>query len=82
MKNYVVGIVSLFDNELKLFPVIAESEYEAVKKAMVDFAGSDDAKKHELDWQNSESYPKDIAGLVDVYEEIPFEVLEVGSFAS
>ena len=37
MKNYVVGILSMFENDLKLFKVMAENEYEAVKKGMVEF---------------------------------------------
>ena len=53
MKNYVVGIISMFDNDLKLFKVIAEDEYNAVKKAMVEFAGNEENQKHEIDWQNS-----------------------------
>jgi hypothetical protein len=31
MKNYVVGILSMFENDLKLFKITAENEYEAVK---------------------------------------------------
>lgn len=32
MKNYIVGILSMFENELKLFKITAENEYEAVNK--------------------------------------------------
>lgn len=55
MKNYVVGILSLFENDLNLFKVKAENEYEAVKKGMVEFADSTGGKQYEIDWQNSES---------------------------
>jgi len=77
MKNYVVGIISMFDNDLKLFKVIAEDEYNAVKKAMVEFAGNEENQKHEIDWQNSKEYPTDLKGLESVYEEVPFAIIEV-----
>ena len=77
MKNYVVGILSMFENDLKLFKVIAENEYEAVKKGMVDFWNKEEAKMQEIDWQNSEDYPKDIKGLYTIYEEMPFSIIEV-----
>lgn len=80
MKNYVVGILSMFENDLKLFKVVAENEYEAVKKGMVAFAGDLKSKQHEIEWQNSEDYPIDLKGLHRVYEELPFSVIEVGSF--
>lgn len=80
MKNYVVGILSMFENDLKLLKISAISEYEAVKKGMVEFADSEQNKQYEIDWQNSEDYPKDLEGLYSVYEEIPFSVIEVGSF--
>ena len=80
MKNYVVGILSMFENDLKLFKVVAESEYEAVKKGMVEFCEDEENKQHEIDWQNSNEYPKDLEGLHCVYEEVPFSVVEVGSF--
>lgn len=77
MKNYVVGILSMFENDLKLFKVTAENKYEAVKKGMVEFCDDEESKKHEIDWQNSEDYPKDFEGLYSVYEELPFNVIEV-----
>jgi hypothetical protein len=80
MKNYVVGILSMFENDLKLFKVIAENEYEAVKKGMVDFWNKEEAKREEINWQNSEDYPKDIQGLYTIYDEMPFSVIEVASF--
>ncbi len=80
MKNYVVGILSMFENDLKLFKVTAENEYEAVKKGMVEYVDNAEGKQHEIDWQNSEDYPKDLDGLYSVYEELPFSFVEVGSF--
>lgn len=79
MKNYVVGILSMFENDLKLFKITAENEYEAVKKGMVEFAGDEENRKNEIDWQNSEDYPKDYEGLFSVYEELPFSVIEVSA---
>lgn len=79
MKHYVVGILSIFENQLKLFKVTAVNEYEAVKSAMIEFT----PEKHrelEIEWQNSPDYPKDMAGLVRAYEELPFSIVEVGSF--
>lgn len=76
MKNYVVGILSMFENDLKLFKISAQNDYEAVKKGMVEFT-DDKYKKEEIDSQNSEDYPKDLEGLCRYYEEIPFNVIEV-----
>lgn len=80
MKNYVVGILSMFENDLKLFKITAQDEYNAVKKAMVEFTDNAESKQHEIDWQNSEDYPTDLEGMYSVYEELPFSVVEVGSF--
>ncbi len=77
MKNYVVGILSMFENELKLFKITAENEYEAVKKGMVDFCNNEKSKQYEIDWQNSEDYPKELEGLYSVYEDLPFNVVEI-----
>lgn len=80
MKNYVVGILSMFENKLKLFKITAENEYQAVKKGMIEFAETDEGRQCEIDWQNSEDYPKDLKSLYSVYEEILIKVIEVGSF--
>lgn len=77
MKNYVVGILSMFENDLKLFKVTADSKYEAVKKGMVEFCTDEESKQHEIDWQNSEEYPDTFDGLYSVYEELPFDVIEI-----
>ena len=77
MKNYVVGILSMFDNDLKLFKVSAESPYEAVKKGMIDFCEGSAAKESEIEWQNSPDYPKDMESMVYAYEDVPFDVIEV-----
>jgi hypothetical protein len=77
MKNYVVGILSMFENDLKLFKITAENEYEAVKKGMIKFAYNEECKQHEIDWQNSEDYPTDLQGLYCVYEDLPFNIIEV-----
>ena len=80
MKNFVVGILSMFENELKLFKVTAENEYEAVKKGMIEFSHNEESKQNEIDWQNSEEYPIDLNGLYSVYEDLPFSVVEVSAF--
>jgi hypothetical protein len=76
-KNYVVGILSMFENDLKLFKVTAENEYEAVKAGMMQFADTPEAQKAELEWQESAAYPKDLEGLHSAYEDMPFAVIEV-----
>lgn len=77
MKNYVVGILSMFENDLKLFKVSAENKYEAVKKGMVEFCSTEKSKQDEIEWQNHEDYPTDFDGLHNAYEEIPFDVIEI-----
>lgn len=78
MKNYVVGILSMFENDLKLFKITNENEYEAVKKGMVEFCGENqEAKDCELQWQNSEDYPKTLKEMYSSYEDIPFNVIEI-----
>jgi hypothetical protein len=77
MKNYVVGILSLFENNLKQFKVTAENEYEAVKIGMIEFCDDAESKGHEKQFQESENYPTDYDGLWDAYEEIPFNCIEV-----
>jgi hypothetical protein len=77
MKNYVVGILSLFENNLEQFKVTAENEYEAVKIGMVEFCEDEESKKFEKEFQESEHYPKDYNGLWDAYEEIFFNVIKV-----
>jgi hypothetical protein len=77
MKNYVVGILSMFENDLKLFKITAENQYEAVKQGMLEFCGDNPHKQDELDWQNSEDYPTDIQGLYEAYEDIPFNIIEI-----
>ena len=73
-KNYVVGILSMFENDLKLFKISANSPYDAVKKGMLLFSKDD---KHEIAWQQDPDYPKDIKGLEKAYEDFPFNVIEI-----
>ena len=77
MKNYVVGILSMFENDLKLFKVTTKSEYEAVKIAMIMFNENQEARQAEIDWQNSEQYPDNYEDLFYAYEETPFNVIEI-----
>lgn len=77
MKNYVVGILSMFENDLKLFKITAENEYDAVKKGMVEFCDNEESKQFEINWQNSEDYTKTFEELLNAYEEFPFNVIEI-----
>lgn len=77
MKNYVVGILSMFENDLKLFKITAENKYEAVKKAMIEFNENLDAKQAEIDWQNSEDFPQTLEEMINAYEDIPFDIIEI-----
>jgi DNA-binding protein len=78
MKNYVVALISFFDNDIKQLKVSAESEYEAVKKAVIEFT-SEEYKQSEIDFQNSEDYPKDIESLDEHFSniEMDFSVIEI-----
>lgn len=77
MKKYVVALISFFDDEIKQFRVEADSPYEAVKKSMVELAVNED-NQSEIDFQNSEEYPKTIDEMKDC--DMEFSVMEVGSF--
>jgi hypothetical protein len=78
MKNYVVGILSMYENDLKLFKVEAEDKYEALKKGMVDFT-SEEYKEHEIAFQNGAICPPNFESLTDYYAvgEIITEVIEI-----
>ena len=77
MKNYIFACCSLFENDVKQFKIVAEDEYNAVKKGMLAFSNDN---IDELAWQASPNYPTDINGLFAAYEEIPFSVIEVSNF--
>jgi len=78
MKNYVVAMVSFFDNDIKQFKVEAENEFEAIKKAAVENT-SVEFKSSEIDFQNSGKYPKDIDELESYYAsaDMSFSVIEI-----
>ena len=79
MKNYVIGYLSFFENDLKMFKIQAESEYEAVKKTMIEVCSKEEYKESEIEWQNSEDYPQDLESLMDMLynSDIAVEVVEV-----
>jgi hypothetical protein len=81
MKNYVVAILSFFENEIKQFGIEAESPYEAIKKAMIEFT-RDEYKQQEIDFQNGEEYPKTIKEMDEYFGncDMVFSITEVGSF--
>ena len=78
MKNYVVAIISFFENKIKQFKVEAESEYEAVKKAMLEFT-SEEYRQDEIDHQNSEYYPNTIEEMKGYFPscDMDFSVIEI-----
>jgi len=80
MKKFIVSICSFFEYEVKSFEIEAENEYEAVKKGMIEFAEKESYKQSEIGFQNSGDYPKTIEELRDIYDEMDFAVIEVGSF--
>lgn len=81
MKNYVVGYLSFFDNNLILKKITAENEYEAAKKTILEIAknSSKEAFNYEQQWQESEDYPKDIESLkVYIWDcDAAIEVIEI-----
>jgi hypothetical protein len=81
MKKYIVALISFFDNEIKQFGVEADSPYEAVKKAMLEYT-SDEYIEDELNFQNEEEYPKTIDEMKGYFAngDMDFSVMEVGSF--
>ena len=82
MKNYVVGILSMFDHDLKLFKIEAENEYEAFKKAMVQFASLHGSEESEKDFQKSNDYPKNLDELEDfcANSDLCFSTIEISEF--
>ena len=57
----------------------AESEYEAVKKAMVEAASKEEYKQDEIDWQASEDYPVNLEDLIEMLynSDVAVNVIEV-----
>ena len=78
MKKYVVGILSLFEHDLRLFKVEADNEYEALKRGMLEFT-PDEYKEHELEFQNGAICPPNFESLTGFYEvgEIITNVMEI-----
>ena len=78
MKNYVVGILSMYENDLKLFKVDAENKYEALKKGMVEYTPEEN-RHYEIEFQNGEVCPPNFESLTGYYEvgEIITNVMEI-----
>lgn len=78
MKNYVVALISFFENDIKQFKVEAENEYEAVKKGVLAFT-NEEYRASEIEFQNSEDYPKNMEGLELFYNnaDMDFSVMEI-----
>ena len=81
-KCYVVGIISLFDNDLKQFQIYDESEYDALKQAMLLRCNNNRLRSAEAKFQNSPEYPKNFKNLEDLLLSLDVisSVVEVGSF--
>lgn len=62
MKNYVVAIISFFENQIKQYPISAENEYEALKIGLVNFT-NEEYRASEVEFQKSENYPKTLDEL-------------------
>ena len=79
MKKFVVGYLTFFENELKLFKVESDSEYSAIKETMVLACSKEEYKQDEIDWQNSEDYPQDKESLIEMLynSDIVIEVIEI-----
>lgn len=78
MKKYIVGILSMYDHNLKLFKIDAENKFEALKKGMVEYIPEED-RHYEIEFQNGEVCPPTFEGLTDYYAngEMITEVIEI-----
>ena len=73
--NYVVAISSLVDNEIKQFNVVASSEIEAFKKAMVEYTPVE-WQQSEIDRQSSPEYPTTMDDIDRLYPDHLFSVIK------
>ncbi len=62
MKNYVVAIISFFENQIKQYTVSAENEYEALKIGLLNFT-PEEQRADEVDFQKSVEYPQNLDEL-------------------
>ena len=62
----MVGYLSFFENEIVLTQVQAESEYEAIKVAMIEIS-SEETRQEEIEFQKSERYPENLDKLKEYY---------------
>lgn len=65
MKKYAVAIANLFDNEVVIFIVEEENEYQALKKAMIE-STNNEYKQDEISWQEDLEYPKTFEDLISL----------------
>lgn len=79
MKNYIVGYLSFFENELKLIKISEESEYKAVRQCVLGLCSDEESRQQELEWQNSDDYPQDFESLDDMLynSDIAINVIEI-----
>ena len=60
MNKYAVAILSFFENQNKIFIVDADTEVNAMKKALIDFCKTEQSKKDQEEWQISWETVEDV----------------------
>ena len=53
MKDYIVGILTLIEYELKLIKVSSTNEVEAIKQVLVDLCGTEELKESQRKWNSN-----------------------------
>lgn len=79
MKNYVVAIFSAYQGDITQYKVSSESEFEAIKLAMIESCPNEDSKKSERDFQSSPHYPDNLEAQINYYSsgDLPVSVIEI-----
>jgi len=52
MKTFVIGILSFFENENRLFKVTAENEVDAMKQALIEFTNPK-YREDQIEWNKT-----------------------------
>lgn len=79
-KTYVVTTLGFLNRTINSKKIIAQNEYDAIKKMMVLLCGEDEnAKADELAWQESDDYPKTLDELDEMffYKDMTVNVIEI-----
>lgn len=75
MENYIVSICWLLESKTDLIKVVANSDLDAFKKAMLKLMKTESERQEEINWQSSARYPEDLSGVKEKYDD--FLVIEV-----